>query len=160
MPAVPAIDPAGLARLAHEYLAADYRWSLNGDWHDVRAGLPAPGLELAYPQCAAFAMLTAWNPGSVQTAEARNRSADDALRAAIATGGYDALPSFGAAPNRSWREPGWLVLGIGATATDALGRRFGQLATLWWPRDGVVRVRMYAPRPADIDPDLPIDWLD
>lgn len=155
-----ATDDARLTALLRAYVAAEYRWLRDGDWHDISVGLPAPGLELAYPRACSFGLISAWNPLSIERGADENRSADEALRRELDASGHSYLPAFSSAPNRSWREPGWLVMGMDAAAYDTLSRRFGQLGALWWPVAGPVRLRMDAARPPELDEDdRYVDWL-
>lgn len=147
-----------LAFLARAYHDAEYRWELDGDWHDLRVGLPAPGVEMAYPDAGCFGLLSAWNPWSELRSETDNRAADHVLHERLAASGCTYRAAFASSPNRTWREPSWMAVGMPAEAFDALARDFGQLGTLWWPRGGNVRMRMDAARPQSSDvPD--IDWL-
>lgn len=156
----PSPTEADVRRLAHAYLAAEYRWAREGDWHDIRIGLPTPGLELLYPESRCFALLSAWNPWSQPRDESANRREDAVLEAELAARGLEHIPSFSSAPNRSWREPGWVVLGLAPAELDALARRFGQLGALWWQRGQGVRLRMQAARPAGFGTADAIDWLE
>ena len=115
---------ASIAELVRAYLAAEYRWHHGGDWHDLRIGLQAPALELLYPDRGTFGMLSAWNPRSVEQSEAVNREADRALRDDLASTGLPFLPAFGSALDRSWREPGWVVMGMSLVKFDALSRKY------------------------------------
>ncbi|MGJ4730861.1 DUF3293 domain-containing protein [Luteimonas sp. SDU101] len=156
----PAPDDARLALLLRAYLAAEYRWQREGDWHDISIGLPAPGLELAYPHARSFGLVSAWNPYSVERAAVENRQADQLLCETLDATGHQYLPAFSSARNRSWREPGWLVMDMDAAGYDALSRRFEQLGALWWPAGAPVRLRMDARRPAELDDDDRfVDWL-
>lgn len=148
-----------LVTLAHAYLTADYRWAQDGDWHDVRIGLPAPGLEMCFPQCRTFGMVSAWNPWSVVRDEAINRRADRELQEALLAHGTPFCAAFASAPNRSWREPSWIVMDMAEADFVALQRSHDQLGTLWWTRGSSVRLRMDASRPPEIDADDDIDWL-
>jgi hypothetical protein len=160
MPAPTSIAAHELARLAHAYVDAEYRWGLGGDWHDVRIGLPMPALELAYPSAESFGLISAWDPYSVPRDDSVNREQDAALQEILLSGGKPHLPAFASAVNRSWREPGWMVMDMPAAEFDALARRFGQLGTLWWPRGGIVRLRMDAARPAGFEREDVVDWLE
>ncbi|MBB1471845.1 MULTISPECIES: DUF3293 domain-containing protein [unclassified Luteimonas] len=160
MPAPLPPDARTLSLLADAYLDAEYRWGLDGDWHDVRIGLPMPSLDLAYPAATSFGILSAWDPDSVPREDAVNRRQDAALQDMLLERGAPHLPAFASAVNRSWREPGWLVMDMAVNDFDALARRFEQLGTLWWPRGGVVRLRMYAARPAGYERQDLVDWLE
>lgn len=153
-----------VAGLLFAYLAADYRWQHDGHWHDLRIGLPAPGPELAYPDTDAFALLSAWDPQSVPRPEAANRRADQALHAALLASGRIFVPAFSSAPDRSWREPSWLVMDLAMDDLDALGRRFDQLGIVAWRRGEAVRLRMFAERPDRLDDPLErlayVDWVE
>jgi hypothetical protein len=154
-------DHGRVQELALAYLDADYRWELDGRWHPLAVGAP-PGDEFlrAHPNARSLGLLSAWNPHSVERSEALNREADAALQAALEASDLMYHPAFSAARNRSWREPGWLVLDMPRATLDALARRFGQLGTLRWEPGGQVRLRMYAagPRSGASLPDC-IDWL-
>lgn len=156
----PPVPEADVQRLATAYLGAVYRWARDGDWHDIHIGLPVPGLELLYPDVRTFGLLSAWNPYSQPRLEAQNRAADVLLEAELAARGLLHIPAFSSATNRSWREPGWVILDIDASELDALSRRFGQLGALHWTRGEPVRLRMQATKPEGFNPTAPIDWLE
>lgn len=155
----PGPDDETLSRLQRSYLAAVYRWRLRGQWHAIRIGEPAPEIERAFPPARRFGLVSAWNPHSEPRAEAANRADDERLHAAIRAGGWKGVHAFASAPDRSWREPSWIVLDIDAPALDALARRFGQLGTLHWRRGEPVRMRMDATRPAALPPHPYVDWI-
>jgi hypothetical protein len=159
MPALHAADDR-VATLMHAYLAAEYRWERDGHWHDVVVGLPTPGLELAYPDATSFGILSAWNPHSIEREERINRLEDEALQDDLSRSGARYLPAFASAPNRTWKEPSWLVFGLEASAFDAVARRYSQLGTLWWRPMEPVRLRMYAARPAGIADEPYVDWIE
>lgn len=150
---------ADIAFLLDAYLQADYRWQSQGHWHRIAVGARAPGVDAAFPDAARFALLSAWNPGSVARDDARNRAEDAALRRTIDDAGLRCQPAFSSARDRSWREPGWLVLDLGPSALDALARRFGQLGTLAWKRGEAVRLRMDAAAPPGLGATPAVDWL-
>ncbi len=154
-----AADAVYIDWLARAYLDADYRWEHAGHWHDLRIGLQAPGLELIHPGAVCFGFLSAWNPGSVERPEQENRDADARLRALLVEGGYRFGPAFASAPNRSWREPSWIVMDLPDAELDALARRFGQLGSLWWRAGAPVRLRMQAQAPSSLETHPDIDWL-
>lgn len=154
----PIAGVAPIAELVRAYLAAEYQWQHNGDWHDLRIGLPVPALELMYPDAGTFGLVSAWNPHSVECTEAVNREADRALRHDLVEAGVPFLAAFSTASNRSWREPGWMVIGLSLDRFDALSRKYGQLGTLWWARNMPGRLRIHAMRPVGSDHDH-VDWL-
>ncbi len=153
------IDDTRLIALLHAYLDARYRWQHRDDWHDIVIGLPTPGLDLRYPEVASFGAISAWNPMSELRPATENRRADKALEAELRASGIAHMPAFASAADRSWREPSWIVFGMPAADFDALARRYGQLGTLWWPRELPVRLRMDARRPVGLEGDLHVDWL-
>jgi hypothetical protein len=152
-------DDRRIAHLARAYLDADYRWELGGDWHDLRIGLPAPGLEMAHADADSFGFIAAWNPHSIERPESENRADDHALHQALIESGRPFRAAFASAPNRSWREPSWVVMGLPLEDFDALMRRFGQLGTLRWRPGEPVRLRMDAARPQGFEDDAYVDWL-
>jgi hypothetical protein len=155
----PLAGSAPIADLVRAYLAAEYRWQHNGDWHDLHIGLQVPALELLYPDSRNFGLLSAWNPHSIECTELANRDADRALHQCLVDAGVPFLAAFASAPNRSWREPSWVVMDLPVERFDALSRKYGQLGTLWWTRGNPGRLRVDAARPADLDDDEHVDWL-
>lgn len=148
-----------LAALYRAYLQARYLWGMNGHWQPVCIGAPTPELEAALPGADCFAMISAWNPLSQPRPEAVNRAADDRLADAIRASGREGVPGFASAPNRTWREPNWVIPGIAPAELDTLAREFGQLGTLYWKRGQPVRLRMDAARPPGIEPHPHVDWI-
>lgn len=77
---------------------------------------------------ARWALITAHNPGGARATEADNRRADRALHLVLLQTG---LPLQRAVNGEDdWREPAWLVRGLGLRAACRLGARFGQLAII------------------------------
>ncbi len=155
----PNFGAAPIADLVRAYLAAEYRWQHNSDWHDLHIGLQAPALELLFPDAGTFGLLSAWNPHSIECAELDNREADRALHQDLVATGAPFLAAFASAPNRSWREPSWVVMGLPVERFDALSRKYGQLGTLWWTTGQPGRLRIDAARPDGFDDDEHVDWL-
>lgn len=156
---MPALPPERVASLMDAYLLAHYRWGNDGQWRWLRVGELAPELEAAFPQAGRFALVSAWDPQSVVRDKSVNRDEDAELNRLLVAGGYTVRAAFSSAPDRSWREPSWLVLDIDPDSLDALSRRFGQLATLSWERGRVVRLRMDAAAPAGFGAFPCVDWL-
>ncbi len=150
---------ARIAELVPAYLAAEYRWEQDGEWLNLRIGDNAPALCQRYPDALHFGLLSAWDPYSIQRPEPVNRSADDALHAALQASGCSFRPAFSSAANRSWREPSWLVMDMPVDRFDALSRSHGQLATLYWPAHSVVRMRVDARQPRADAGHHAVDWL-
>lgn len=150
---------APIADLVRAYLAADYRWQHEGDWHDLLIGLPAPALELLYPDIDTFGLVSAWNPHSIERTEIANRNADHVLHDRLIATGKPYCAAFASAPNRSWREPSWVVMGLDMATFDALSHEFGQLGCLWWARGAPVKLRVDATRPEGFEDDRFVDWL-
>ena len=147
-----------IATLLDAYYAAEYRWELDGEWRSLRIGQPAPELEAFFPQVQRFGLVSAWDPHSIPRSEAVNRRADEALHAALLSSGLQFRPGFCSAPNRSWREPSWVVMDMPDADFDRLALRYGQLGTLAWGRGQPVRLRMYAPQPLMAKPRDFVEW--
>jgi len=153
-------EDAHITALAHAYLAADYRWERDGHWREIVIGEAAPALDAQYPDAQEFGLLSAWNPHSVVRPDRANRVADDALQAELAGSGLAFRPGFAAARNRSWKEPGWVVMDMPVLELDALGQRFGQLGTLYWRRGEPVRLRLYHGQPRGWTGSPWVDWIE
>ena len=148
-----------IASLVQAYLDADYRWERDGQWHAMAIGARARELEAAFPLAASFGLLSAWNPHSVERADADNRAEDESLNAALQASGLPYRAAFSSARNRTWREPSWIVLDMPVPAFDALALRYRQLATVHGVRGEPVRLRVYhptleLPRGGDL-----VDWI-
>ena len=150
---------ARITELIRAYLAAEYRWELDGDWLGLRIGEPAPDVAARFPDAAQFGLLSAWNPASIERPEAANHAADHALQQALLDSGREFRPACSSAANRSWREPGWLAIDMPLTDFDALSRRHGQLATLHWTAHAAIRMRVDAAMLRVLAGMPHIDWL-
>jgi len=140
-------------------VAAEYRWELAGDWRNLRIGEPTPELAREFPDARHFGLLSAWDPYSIPRPEPVNRKADDLLEKDILDSGLRFRAAFSSAANRTWREPSWLVMDMAAADFDALSRRYGQLASLYWAAGERVRLRVDAAKPAGYATNDAIDWL-
>jgi Protein of unknown function (DUF3293) len=158
-PSLLSAGEARIAELVRAYLVAEYRWELDGEWLNLRIGTPATEVAQRYPDASRFGLLSAWDPFSIQRPESVNRDADDALQDDLLDSRRIFRPAFSSATNRSWREPSWLVVDMAAAEFDALSRRYGQLATLYWHTDEPVRMRVDAARPYSFAEHPAIDWL-
>lgn len=155
---VPSLAASRVADLVEAYLASDYRWELDGRWRPLAIGAVATEIEQAYPGADGCGLLGAWNPQSIERSAAENREADEQLAAALSDAGATHRPGFSSAHDGSWREPGWMVLGMPMERFDALARRFGQLGTLYARRGEPMHLRIYRARPAGIQPRELVDW--
>ena len=151
--------PSRIAGLLEAYLLADYRWEADGRWRWLRIGEPAPEVDAAFAQARRYGLISACNPHSLVREDAVNRREDAELHRLLEREGLGSRPAFSSAPDRSWREPGWLVPDIAPGALDALARRFGQLGTLHWTRGQAVRLRMDAVAPPGQPAHPCVDWL-
>lgn len=149
-----------IATLLDAYYTADYRWELDGHWHPLRIGQRVPQLEAAFPASRRFGLLSAWDPHSRPRPDPVNRAADEDLHTALLASGLPYRPGFSSAPNRSWREPSWVVMDMEEAEFDRLALRFGQLGTLAWVRGEPVRLRMYARRPVLARGHECVDWIE
>jgi hypothetical protein len=153
------LDPAHLATLPSIYLAADYKWELDGDWRPLRIGERATELEAAFTGARSFGLMSGANPAHILRPEPENRSADRALEKAIAALGLRYRPAFVAALGRSWKAYNWLLIDPPTDGFDTLARRFGQIGTLLWAHGEPVRLRMHARRPETVPAHPFIDWI-
>lgn len=153
------LTPLRIAELLAAYIKADYRWELDGNWRRFRVGDAVPEIDEAFPQAPCYGLLSAWDPHSQPRAESINRAEDAALEQLIASMAYTRRAAFSSAPDRSWREPSWLAVGMPAGVLDALGKRFAQLGTLAWERGQPVRLRMDAAPPPGLETLAFVDWL-
>src|SRR5688572_6791504 len=100
-------DPSEPVRLMREYLAAEYRATLDGREAILQVGARPP----QWLQRDDLVFLTAWNPRSTPRGDAENRIALAALRTAIEPFArvHDAL---GTDARRTWHEPSLLAIGL------------------------------------------------
>jgi hypothetical protein len=79
------------------------------------------------PAAAPVFVLTAYNPGGVERAEALNVEAEGRLEAEIASGGVTWWPAVGRSPDASWSEPGVAVAGWDRRDACRVGAAYGQV---------------------------------
>lgn len=78
------------------------------------------------------ALLTAYNPGSVQRSFAENNAAQEKLKLWLLRKGYRLTRATATDPAGHWpHEPGFLVMGISFADAMSAARDFQQLAFLW-----------------------------
>ena len=91
--------------------------------HPVDARTPA---HVARDHDAVVHVITAWNPASSQVHADTNAEADAALRGLLLEAEVAHERCTGSNPDGSWREEGWVVVGLSRHEAVSLGRRFGQ----------------------------------
>ncbi len=125
----------------------DTRYTVQLADRDVRirvGAAPPPALRALLQPGRFWVLITACNPHS-QPCPAR----DNALRmralarALVAVDPQRVFDAAGCAPDRSWVEPGLLVIGLDPGITDALARRFEQNALLAGHGTAPARLRLY-----------------
>lgn len=79
-----------------------------------------------------FAVLTAYNPRSMHLVRKVNEQRNQVMRDLLLLGvcRVEACVAYEEAPERTWREPSWLVHGIKREEAIAFGRVFRQNAVL------------------------------
>ena len=118
--------------LRKAYLQTAYLVRAPQGVHALRIGEhhPAFDAEVAAAGARCWAVVTAWNPGSLPRPADENAAAQAALAQAISDLGLDAWAAEGKADGGGWREESLCVLDMEAARAVALGRKFGQLAVV------------------------------
>lgn len=97
------------------------------------------------------AVLTAFNPGSVQQEPDWNLAAQSALQRELQAMGLECIPGLHEDPTGNWpAEAGLLVPGMGRIEAHAMAARYGQLAFLWCDASAVpqlIETTASPPRP-------------
>jgi Protein of unknown function (DUF3293) len=110
--------------------------------HALRIGATHQGfdaeLEATGAQC--WAVVTAWNPGSLPRGDEVNAAAQAELLQAVTELGLLFWAAEGKADVGGWREESLCVLDLDAARAVALGRRFGQLAVVVGQRFGAAQL--------------------
>ena len=119
-------------KLIEQYRDSDYIVFLEPELV-LKVGEPSERLDrlLEVHGAASAAFVTAANPRSEKRSAAENAEAMDALDGILAAAGYPRYPGEGRNPERSWREPSVLAIGIYRANAQALGRLFGQNAVVF-----------------------------
>ena len=89
--------------------------------------------------------MTACNPYSQAMSREENERRFAALRSDLQTGGARSLEGAGHIPGERWREPSFLVAGLGLDAVDRLARTYEQNALLVVEAGRPIRMRVYRP---------------
>ncbi|TXI44214.1 MAG: DUF3293 domain-containing protein [Methylophilus sp.] len=84
------------------------------------------------------ALITAYNPYSESTLDAKNAQLQSDLYKELQTRSLTFLDGQGLHPSNMWpAEPSFLVLGLSLEASKILGIKFQQNAILWSDKDGI-----------------------
>lgn len=131
---------AKTSELEAAYKATTYRVFLPGGICDLRVGQACEALRcwLETAGCKQFAVITAYNPGSVTTGEAINAERQAALECDLLEGNYEPyaaqnLPDAAAAP----QEESCFVPDLSLEDACALAGDYGQNAVIGGGLDGV-----------------------
>jgi hypothetical protein len=123
-----------LFALDQAYRATDYHVRLPVGEIILRVGQAAPFLDawLARENLECWAILTAWNPGSVLRPAMKNRQSQEALRHLLRERGLRIFPGENRAQDGNWPpEATFFVPALAQDAALDLARAFGQNAVLW-----------------------------
>jgi len=93
------------------------------------------------PAGAPIFVLTAYNPGGVERADAENQAAEHSLERELSAAGTMYWPALGRSHDGSWSEPGIAVAKFDRAGACALGNRYGQLAVYELTDEEVLVVR-------------------
>lgn len=139
------ISPQAIRDLLAAYLATRYTVRLADQDVQIRVGAePPPALRALLQPGHSWVLITACNPRSQRGPARGNALRMRALaRALVAVDPLRVFDAEGCAPDRSWVEPGLLVIGLDPGITDALARRFEQNALLAGHGTAPARLRLY-----------------
>lgn len=120
--------------LAAAFAATTYRAFLPGGPVDLRIGEDSPqlGAWLVAEGWAAWALLTAWNPGGERRDDAANVARQSALEVKLLEMDYEPFAGENLADAGDWpAEDACFVPGLPRDRALVLAREFGQAAILW-----------------------------
>ena len=107
-----------------------------------------PGQVGVFPFDQPVHILTAYNPAGRAIDASENEARHEALGAALA--GHTVVPTAGSAPDGTFREPGYGLLGVGLDEALDLARTFGQRAIYRWTPDVLSIVGVDEPVQIDV----------
>jgi hypothetical protein len=137
------MPPMTMNKLTNAYRATTYRVFLPGGAVDLRLDEASPHLRdwLAAEGCAAFAIITAHNPGSQPLDAALNAEHQARLECELLEGNYDTFAAENIADDGAWPvEESCFVPALEAADAIALAADFGQNAIVCGGSDGVPRL--------------------
>jgi hypothetical protein len=113
------------------YRRTDYRVRLpEGGYASVRVDARLPEALVRYVGKQCWAIITAWNPGSVRQSRETNRIAQRRLLALLRNAEPTWLRAAVGVGNEHWREPSLLVVGVDAFRLLAIAEALGQHAII------------------------------
>jgi hypothetical protein len=136
-----------LEQLLTAYRAARYRvWAPGGEFL-LQVDRPEPRLAklLREAWVEGAALLTAWNPGSVEQPLHVNQSMQSDLERELSNAGCACVrarnePAVDSSTNQDWIEESVLALGITLAKAHELAAHHGQVAFLWISSDATPRL--------------------
>lgn len=134
----PALKPIGL-RAA--YQAAQYEFNADGRTYTLRVGEQNEAVPdfLKSHNATGAALITAYNPASLQLGQVHNTMANRALMSDLKDAKVQVFLGEGRDTAGLWPpEPSFLAVGIERSHAEALARKYGQYAMLWIDADGTV----------------------
>lgn len=141
---MPRIDPEGRARMLwNAYEQTTFCATVDGMTIRIKPGASDSCLDriLATRNVAAWAYITAWNPGSHRLSPQANDAGHEALKKDVASRGFEAVEGEGEPADLSWApERSLLVFGIPADDAIAIGCRYGQNAIVIGEAGGAARL--------------------
>jgi uncharacterized protein DUF3293 len=123
----------GRQELEAAYRATSYFVDGPGGRFAVRIGYASPEADAlaAARGAAAWACITAYNPGSVPAPSERNAARQQQLETVLTEGNYRFYRGEGRGDDGDWPpEPSLFVVSMDEATAAALGRRFGQAAVV------------------------------
>ena len=140
-----AMTPESIRDLLTAYRATRYTVRLADREVRLRVGAaPPPALRALLQSDRLWVLMSACNPQSRPCSARGNTQRMRALTQALAAlAPPHVFDAAGCAPDRSWIEPGLLVIGLDPGITDALARRLDQNALLAGRGTGPARLRLY-----------------
>ena len=119
-------DPSNILRrsvsrtLRNAFLATNVQVAVNGEWMPASSATRTLGNPVQ--------VITAWNPFGNQQPIELNRAANQHLRHALESNGWDVHPALGESLAGDWQEESWAVVAQSRRQLRRLARGYGQLA--------------------------------
>ena len=129
--------------LESAYRATTYRVALPTGMLELRIGQADERLArwLSASRDQQFAIVTAYNPGSVLMDEAPNHDRQERLLKQLLASGYSVLPAWNVPDTSDWPiEESFFVSGISASVASALAAEYGQNAIVCGGAEGLAQL--------------------